>query len=336
MGFEDATDVDFKNAFMAIITRGSFNNTYKFALARFLLDYCNSSDSPSVRYSEIARCFFRYYWLQECKSRLRQGPQNQTPEVITIIRGEFQEAAYPQSFEELEKSDSAGIRRCIDMITRRCFDDVIHRFQKHGRTERRLFYDYRAKRYNDSSDNARIDPGGGILLNENAMHFLRDNYVPLYKSVILEWMRFLEKRNFGMPNMVRKIEGMPGPRDQARFCSILAPSATECFYCDNLLEPGRRTHVDHVLPYDYIGDTELWNLVLACQGCNSYKSDRLPPRRYVYDLIKRNDTFRERIPALDKSVSLLDHGSQNINWHYDNAVSHGYPQLERFPVPDAA
>lgn len=333
MDFRHATDEDLRQAFAGIITKGPFNNTYKFALARFLLDHCNESDKERVRYSRIALFFFRYYWLQECKSRLRQGPANQTPEVINIIRSQFTEKSYPHTYEELVRDEPEKIEICVREITKKCFDDVIPRFQKvKCAGEKRLFFTYFAHEYKDSADNKKVDPGGGILLNKRAMGFLRDNYVPLHKAVILEWIRFLEQRNFGTPNLVNKIEGRnPGKRDQRKFLRLLVPFVEECFYCSGPLRPGKETHVDHVIPFDYIGNTEMWNMVLACQQCNCTKSGSLPPKRYVEKLLVRNNSCRDRIPALHKSLATLNYGDHDVKWHYDNAKRHGYPLAKDFP-----
>lgn len=328
MEFRGVTDRELGDEFMGILTSCNKNNTYKFALARFLLDYCNQGAPAKVRYSEIAQYFFRYYWLQECKSKLRQGPANQTPEVITIIRKEFTEATYPHTFSELRKKEPEKVRRCEKRIVQRCFDDVVPRFQRNGRE---FFYKYFAKEYHDASNNRKIDPGGGILLNPQAMQFLERNYVALYKAVILEWVRFLEIRNFGTPRLVGKIESNDiCPRDQTRFRRHLE-SFTDgsCFYCEERLEPGA-THVDHVLPFDYTGDTELWNLVLSCQACNCKKLSSLPPRRYLTKLQERNERYRTH-DRMQRSLHNLNHGKSDVSWHYDNARKHGYPVLKNFP-----
>ena len=78
MEFKKTTHSEFQNKFMSILKTPNKNNTYKFAQARFLLDYCNRHTEPAVKYSVIARYFFKYYWLQECKARLRQGPKKST------------------------------------------------------------------------------------------------------------------------------------------------------------------------------------------------------------------------------------------------------------------
>lgn len=78
MEFKEYGYEDFLDLFMGIM-RASKNNTYKFALARFLLEYSSKNTGISVRYEKIAEYFLRYYWDQECRSKLRQGPSNQTP-----------------------------------------------------------------------------------------------------------------------------------------------------------------------------------------------------------------------------------------------------------------
>ena len=326
--FEDVPDHEILGAFAGIVTRGHMNNTYKFALARFLLDHAARGGPEQVRYRQIARHFMRYYWAQECKFRLRQGPANQQPEIITIIREEFPEHAYPQTFAEIGREEPGSVRRCVENIAKKCFDDVVPRFQKVDGRERKIFYEYIAMGYHDSSDNKRIDPRGGILVNREAMRVLRDNRAALHSMVTLEWAKFLEKRNPGMPNMVNKAEcAMADSHDQQKFLGVLAPLFDSCFYCGEDLVRGKRMHVDHVIPYDYVGDTELCNLVLACQKCNYKKRGLLPTRPLFDKLLERNSNskYLAEIPHLGESVENMSVGSIGIEWHYANAKLRGYP-----------
>lgn len=328
MKFEKVDEEEFRDSFISIIGKGATkNNTYKFALARFLLDHSNNpkTDTDTVRFSEIGRYFLKYYWLQECKSKLRQGPKTQPPVIITIIRKYFKKDKYPETFDEIEKEEPEKIKKCIDEITKECFDDVIPRFQKIGRKEKRIFYHYLAKEYHDSADNKKLDPKGGILLNKKAIRFFKENHAPLYTAVILEWIRFLETKNLGMPNLVRKVEGkVMGQRDQTKFRKQLELFFDSCFYCDEKLKNGKNAvHVDHVIPYDYIGNTELWNMVLACQKCNCEKSGSLPPLNYIENLILRNKDSTDK--EMQNSLDDLNYSNQDVCSHYLNAKRHGYP-----------
>ena len=339
MKFKNTSDEEFRSIFMGILSRGSKNNTYKFALARFLLEYSIIHDEYSIQhekqkvgYSDIAECFFKYYWLQECKSKLRHGPQNQTPSIITAIREEFKNKAYPQSFKKIQKKESDKVARCVKKIARICRRDVIYRFQLVGGTEKKIFYKYFAMPYKNSSGNKRMDPKGGMLLNPDAMRFFKENFVPLYKSVILEWIRFLEIRNFGTPRMVQKIEGVKqGARNQRKFMEELKLFRDHhCFYCKDRIKYDHYTHVDHVIPFDYVGNTEMWNMVLSCQVCNCKKLGNLPPRHYIDKLLYRNGKHKKK-KQMKKSLDALNYDDHDINWHYKNARTHGYPVLRNFP-----
>lgn len=326
MEFETVPDSEILDAFTSIVTKGVKNNTYKFALARFLLDHSVRHGPERVRYKDIAWKFFRYYWAQECKSRLRQGPAGQRPEIVKIIRKAFPNDAYPQTFSDLVREEPKRVKACITKITEKCFDDVIPRFQKTGREKRELFYKYFAKEYHDSSDNKKIDPRGGVLVNKAAIRVLEHNYAALHGVVILEWARFLEKRNFGSPNLINKVECIAlGRRNQRKFLRILEPFFEHCFYCERLLDMDTRTHVDHVIPYDYMGDTELCNLVLACQKCNCEKLGCLPPQQFFDLLLKRNSECLSEIPCLETSVDNMSARGMDMKWHYANARRHGYP-----------
>ncbi|AZG47166.1 HNH endonuclease [Gordonia insulae] len=83
-----------------------------------------------------------------------------------------------------------------------------------------------------------------------------------------------------------------------------------CFYCSASTRSGR--HVDHVLPWSRVGIDGLTNLVLACQGCNSSKSDLLPAPEHVGR-------------ALDRGRPVLDGLAAEINWpsQYERVVTAG-------------
>ncbi len=76
--------------FNSIVSKGVKDNTYKFALIKFLLDYAHKYqkfDICRISYNEIAEKFLEYYWFQECKYKLKQDFKiKRMPMVIRIIR----------------------------------------------------------------------------------------------------------------------------------------------------------------------------------------------------------------------------------------------------------
>ena len=115
-----AAEEDYLRNFNAIITKGRKDNTYKFALARFLIDYSESLDEQSIRnkvdsntdevieYSLIAKAFLRNYWHQICKYKIRQNFNSEKlPLIVQIIQGIFGQNYIPQPFESMDKEKTA-------------------------------------------------------------------------------------------------------------------------------------------------------------------------------------------------------------------------------------
>lgn len=82
----------------------------------------------------------------------------------------------------------------------------------------------------------------------------------------------------------------------------------KCFYCGIALTVGG--HVDHVLPLSVVPINGLANLVLACQPCNSSKSDYLPALGHVERALG--------IPSLEleprRDRAMLEHLGATLGW----------------------
>jgi hypothetical protein len=115
----------------AILTKGRKDNTYKFALTRFLIDHSYTLDDEyiqqklkvaaywKVEFSIIAKSFLKYYWHQICKYRIRQKYNpDKPPLIVQIIQNEFGENYIPEPFE---KMNLEKIFRVEKMMTKKCF-----------------------------------------------------------------------------------------------------------------------------------------------------------------------------------------------------------------------
>jgi 5-methylcytosine-specific restriction endonuclease McrA len=317
-----ASEQEMRQAFVSILTRGKKNNTYKFALARYLLDYSSGpTGSLEIPYSDIAGAFLRYYWHQECKFRIRQNYQKEKPpSIIRIIREEFGTQYEPKSFKDMPRDK---VRRVEERIQRKVFgseeqktSQVIPRFQNipAGSTVRsnKVFYEY---------DDAKQM----IILKPDALEFFKKNNTVLLKAVILEWAKFLEKINT-LPKLVAKIEGDQMRRRPLRKFLMVFKDLRHCFYCNCRLQRGD-VHVDHFIPWSYIFDDEAWNLVLSCSACNLKKRDSLAQEEFLLELIRRNSDYYERIAALKKSLNDLDSGKgwkSELRRNYSNCLEYGF------------
>jgi len=320
-------DEELRDDFISILTRGSKNNTYKFALARFLLEHSQKRDlayienkkknneNEVVSFQDIANKFLKYYWHQECKYRIRQNYNDKKPpSVIVVIREVFGEGYIPNWGGAKPKQ----IKRAQEKIREKVFgtgykSQVVPRFQKlKGQQDRHPFYDY-------DIQNGRLE------IKPEALEFFHLNNKVLMKAVFLEWCKFLEKINT-LPRLIAKVQSEVVKRKSLAHYRKIFRDQKDCFYCHRELDE-RLTHVDHFIPWAYIFGDESWNLVLACQQCNLTKSDSLPNLEFRADLIKRNKDHQDEIKQLKDSLLRLNAENKwepEIIHHYDNCKDYGF------------
>ena len=161
-------------------------------------------------------------------------------------------------------------------------------------------------------------------MNRTAPQFFRENYGALGGTVALEWLRFVGLRNPDAPNTAgRFFEAYGGCESACRFLPGLESGGRICFYCGKRPRPDERMYVDHFLPDDYVGGTEDWNLVLACQECGPKKVRMLAPRKCIAKLELRNAKRRDDdapVAPMCKMTRL----EQNLERHYEIAKNLGY------------
>lgn len=280
--------------FNSIISKGVKDNTYKFALTKFLLDYAHVnqlSGAQKISYNDIAEKFLEYYWFQECKYKFKQDFKiERMPIVIRIIRKYCGEDYIPESYEKYFKNKQTLKVTMVKEIEQGCLQDVIPRLQP-----RNIFDFYQHfHTLSPSGRKYRFPPSSKryIEVTEEVHRFFKDNYNELSKILIYEWAKFLEKTNF-TPRLIAKIEdlGTDKRRSLVKFKKILlSQMEAKCFYCDCSTSVDD-IHIDHFIPWSYIYDDAIWNLVISCSDCNLKKNDYLAPRSCILKIEKRNEEY---------------------------------------------
>ena len=98
----------------------------------------------------------------------------------------------------------------------------------------------------------------------------------------------------------------------------------KCFYCGKLLDSGK-VNLDHFVPWSFIKDDNLWNLVLACPTCNRSKNDKLPDEKYLELLVKRNYELQIHVEHRD----LVNYRQRMLRYVYGLARINGYDSIWR-------
>lgn len=130
-----------------------------------------------------------------------------------------------------------------------------------------------------------------ILMNINIVTFFAKFRTILIPALNYTITRYLERINFA-PRIAEKISGYI-PRDGLTLPkkNIILSMHNECFYCHNICND---YDMDHVIPFHYIYQTELFNIVPACAGCNSAKSDDLPSQELFEEVKERNKKLQSQ------------------------------------------
>jgi len=305
-----------KHLFINIVSKGAKTNTYKFALAKFLLDYSKNQklkeSNYQINYNEIAVKFLEYYWFQECKYKFKQDfNKDKMPKIIHIIQKYCGTEYISESFEKYFKDKESIKLQMIEEIEKKCFNDVIPRFQPKDKNDYYQHFHKSVKSGNYSSSEKSY-----IILSKEALVCFKQEYEILSKILVLEWAKFLEKTNF-TPKLISKIERMKDPKRNSliKFRTMLMEMNKECFYCGTILDQ-ENIHIDHFIPWSYIYEDEIWNLVPSCSRCNLIKSDSLPPKNCLIKIEYRNKTYQ------------LRKENSSISDYYENCYKAGFKIIQ--------
>jgi len=306
--------------FVNILIKDKKDNTYKFALARFLLDYINKLqliEDTIIPYEEIAENFLKYYWNQVVVYKIKQDfKETKKTKLVSIIENKTKNISelYEPFFKK--KNNDKLKDELIKEIYKYCLIDVIPRFQ---RGKKQNIYFHNAIEVKKSNGSYRYympkDDKRFIIVNKDAIIEIRRHYKMLFEVVILEWAKFLEKTNF-TPRLIQKVEKINDPKRNSlqKYKKILLSAETipRCFYCNKELELND-IHIDHFIPWSYIFDDNVWNLVLSCSSCNLSKNSSLPTLQYLDKLKTRNKEQKE-----------LYIKEEVIDNYYDNCKKAGF------------
>lgn len=324
-----STDLDIGTLFMTIVSKSSRDNTYKFVLGKILLDYCRDnaleSRKHSMSYDYLAGEFLKHYWHQKYRFKMRQQTRanNNGPRAVQILESAFGDDP-PSKFEDLDREK---VERARQMIREKVFanarsykGNVVHRFQRIGRGDN---MDQRDDIYVHDDDKKMI------TLKPDAHAFMRQNYDWLEHALVAEWASYLERANPGLPLITAKlssIDSYPKPAEKSKPALLRFMKSPYCFYCESGLEPNH-ARLNRFLPWRYIFDDHAWNLVIACDRCDSVKKDSLAPSKFIEPLVERNVQYSQNADAMRKSLRQLspsDEWESAIRAHYQMCVGYGF------------
>ncbi len=267
------------SAFSCVFLSKSRNDSsYKYGFLKAIIDNLYNVDADlKLTFDQLFSKFGEIYWNLILKHGLKQkvatndNRETYLEQILhsTAKKYNIQE---PIPYESLTPSMMLDISHQIKMKCKKYVVGALFEDTK------RLFYSFSKKEE-------------WLQINPVMYEFVCKHKVVIEKLNYYEWARFLERVNDDSVaiRLLDKIDESGKRNNLAAYRQILYEEfeSKRCFYCGKSLEPDK-IDVDHFIPWSFIKDDNLWNLVLACPSCNRKKNDKLPVDRYLTALVERN------------------------------------------------
>jgi 5-methylcytosine-specific restriction endonuclease McrA len=306
----------------SIIRKADYDNTYKMAWAKALVEKCITAKPGKTPISEfslrdIASLMVKYYWNQTIYFHLIQGSNLKKPPMLLQlteemineffkVQGSSNAICYERAILKIEDSQKDFFERCLDKALKIVKKDVAYRFTWLGGKNVNTIYEY--QKGNDS-----------LFIPLENMRSIAENSQDLFDLINYRWSLILETFN-SSPRINKKVRIMD-ERDIKRsplerfdkYLDVENPDHI-CFICGKKIEPGDLSR-DHVIPWSYLYSDDLWNLVYVHKECNSSKSNVVPSEDSIKHLEARNIKLYQKLSEDAKEGKDVDELKLAIDKH---------------------
>ena len=310
----NASDDELWSVFACVFSSKSRNDSsYKFGFLKSIIDNLYNVDSDlKLSFDQLFSKFGETYWNLILKHGLRQKAvtnDNRETYLEQVLHAAvdkyriYEPVPYESLTQEMMVDISHQVKvKCKKYVVGALFEDT-----------NRLFYSFSKKEE-------------WIKINPVMYEFICKHKVVIEKLNYYEWARFLERINEESVavRLLDKIDESAKRNNLSAYRQILYEEfeSKNCFYCGKLLSSDKMD-VDHFIPWSFIKDDNLWNLVLACPSCNRKKSDKLPAGRYLADLIDRN----QHIIIETHRSDMQNYQDRMVSYIYNWAKINGYDKI---------
>lgn len=196
-----------------------------------------------------------------------------------------------------------------------------------------------------------------IVISERWRQMFLDNYVPIRGWIKMKKVRYLQDRNPGVPGIVYKLEPENENTRQLTNVRVLWNEIIKNISIKDIYNHSElcfnEYEVDHFIPWSYVANDELWNLIPMDSSLNSSKSNKLPDwKKYfpsfastqyvLYQMLHSMDSIKNRFSKCQRDnllaiwaneelyisghsrtefIAILEHHMKPI---YDSARIQGY------------
>lgn len=119
-----------------------------------------------------------------------------------------------------------------------------------------------------------------IVINEQWKKLFLDNYIPIRGWIEIKKVKYLQGRNPGVPGIIYKLEPENENTRKLTYVRILWNEISKIHPIKDIYNNKEllinKYDVDHFIPWSYVANDELWNLIPMESSLNSSKNNKLP------------------------------------------------------------
>lgn len=341
----DAGAVRFAEKILALLDRGQFAATYKYAVLLAFLDLTlenvdRTGGPPEVLTTrQLAAKVIEIYWPQTIPYAAAGGPevlrQNATAKQAAIVReiADFRAdvaAKHPVgSIVQLRQRDRSRYERLCNVIEWHLIEMPLPRLQIVGNLDDRFLYQInwdrtiRRAEITAYQQGHRGDFDNRILLRPGVGRHLMQ-FSPLLRPLIQKhWAAMVASVNRLEESRLERFLFGASRGLLAKACGPLSElQRGRCFYCEDGLRETR--HVDHFIPWSRYPTDVFANLVVAHDRCNLDKRDFLAATPHVVRWAQRLDD------------DALEQIARDLRWDAAAAEMRGVARGIYLSLPDDA
>ena len=278
-----------------LISNCKFNNTYKMAWAKAIIEYSLEFDGKCqeedviIKFQDLAPFILKYYWNQTIYFNLIQGANlEKEPEIKQytecLIKNYFYKNGdkNPMRFEKVDFKKlglETAYRSTINKIVKTLKQDVSYRFLNLSNKKIDIY--------------KCLEKEEKILINKENLSTLKEYSDLFFQIINYRWTQILESFNLSpkVASKVRATHELDGTKRKSlkSFHSILEIENPEhiCFFTGDKI-PDNSLSVDHVIPWSFMFSDDPWNLVFCKKEVNSSKSNNIVDEDTIKKLESRN------------------------------------------------
>lgn len=293
-------EIDKSEEYMGCIM-GCLNTTfgkttsYKYGLIKSILDNLFNSENYEIKFEDLCETFLILYWNLIIKYKLPHI-RSTNYEIMSSIEKVVYKLIEKYKLDDMACYDflSCKIKNEYKSLGRKIFEKYV---------VGALYSDFKGKIYGFDKKKKII------YFNSLSFNFLSKNKCLIEKLNYYSWIlwteELLEKQERNITNISVKLDLSTKRSSLNNFRKELINNGeNSCFYCKRALE--KNCHVDHFIPWSFVKNDKIWNLVLSCGKCNTKKNNKIPNENYLNKLIKRNEqilgnSYEKQLNKLYKS-----------------------------------